>query len=416
MATAFAFSPFSLHFRTALQAKFDELPGLQKEIRAIVDDADFDSKDAATLRKGARAARQLSQKVSSALKVVQKQASLWQQAISEIVDEQEARDEHALFEKFLENPHKGTIRNPVAITSWQIEATDLLSHFCAEVETEIATREMEAIKSEERATQQRLADIRIKAAEESPSEHSRRSHDSSRDSSSDGEGERYARRRQKLPQLPPVKLPTFDGKSDWALFWEQFESRVDKRRDLADITKLQYLESSLEGEAKKVFSLLAKRGAAYPVAKKQLQEEYGREDEVKRRLLQEWRALKCKSEQLHDQLHMAREAETLIAQLTVMTVNADGNSVPAQGGPGDSPYDSFLYEEMLSRFSAFIQRHIRKAMKAAKEAGHPFTLSQMLKSAKQKCRDELELKELLPSGKKDKEKEKEKNTMSVIGG
>ena len=119
----------------------------------------------------------------------------------------------------------------------------------------------------------------------------------------------------KLPKLPPVTMPSFNGRGDWTSFWEQFEDLVDKRADLADVTKLQYLESCMQGEAKKVFSTLVKRNVNYSLAKEHLTREYGDSERAQKRLTKELRLLKGKSDSLPDQLQLAREAESLIAQL-----------------------------------------------------------------------------------------------------
>ena len=58
---------------------------------------------------------------------------------------------------------------------------------------------------------------------------------------------RVTKRRIKLPD---AILPTFNGKyEDWLAFKDGFTSMIDSQEDLSNIEKLQYLKSSLSGEA-----------------------------------------------------------------------------------------------------------------------------------------------------------------------
>ena len=51
-------------------------------------------------------------------------------------------------------------------------------------------------------------------------------------------------------RLPKLKLKTFNGDQlEWQMFWDTFESTVDKNSDLDDVMKFGYLKSVLEGPA-----------------------------------------------------------------------------------------------------------------------------------------------------------------------
>ena len=53
--------------------------------------------------------------------------------------------------------------------------------------------------------------------------------------------------------LPKLDLPKFYGDVlQFTSFWQQFGDIVDKRKDLAAVSKFNYLVSSLKGDAKNV--------------------------------------------------------------------------------------------------------------------------------------------------------------------
>ena len=52
-------------------------------------------------------------------------------------------------------------------------------------------------------------------------------------------------------QLPKLSLPTFSGlQEDWESFRDLFRSLVHLDADLSGVQKLQYLKTSVQGEAK----------------------------------------------------------------------------------------------------------------------------------------------------------------------
>ena len=78
-------------------------------------------------------------------------------------------------------------------------------------------------------------------------------------------------------RLPRLDLPTFAGDIiQWSHFWESFETSVDNRTDIADVTKLTYLRSLLRGEAMQCITGLALTGRNYGNACELLKNRYGR--------------------------------------------------------------------------------------------------------------------------------------------
>ena len=82
-----------------------------------------------------------------------------------------------------------------------------------------------------------------------------------------------------LFRLPKISLPPFHGEVvKWTTFWEIFNSMVHDVDSYNDLTKMIYLVSSLKGNVAHVVKGLAVSASNYPVARKALEERYGRKD------------------------------------------------------------------------------------------------------------------------------------------
>lgn len=56
--------------------------------------------------------------------------------------------------------------------------------------------------------------------------------------------------REKLADLPKIKIPEFDGKvSNWTTFCELFDQIVHKNVDISNATTMQYLKTFIKGDA-----------------------------------------------------------------------------------------------------------------------------------------------------------------------
>ena len=86
--------------------------------------------------------------------------------------------------------------------------------------------------------------------------------------------------------LPKLVLPTFSGNIlEWPDYWERFTSAVDDRPHLSDVSKFNYLKSTLSGSAAKSIKSIAVTSTNYLLAKKTLLEKFGRPDEIVTALL-----------------------------------------------------------------------------------------------------------------------------------
>lgn len=80
-------------------------------------------------------------------------------------------------------------------------------------------------------------------------------------------------------KLPKIQLPTFNGEVlKWTTFWQQFESCVDSKSDLASVVKFSYLVGQLKGDAKTVLDGLPVTNENYEAAKKIVKNRYGRRE------------------------------------------------------------------------------------------------------------------------------------------
>ncbi|XP_018376530.1 PREDICTED: uncharacterized protein LOC108769819 [Trachymyrmex cornetzi] len=76
-------------------------------------------------------------------------------------------------------------------------------------------------------------------------------------------------------RLPKISLPTFSGKYDeWFPFFDAFNSIIHSNTSIGNIQKLQYLRTSLSGEAADVISSLEISDLNYEVAWKLLKDRY----------------------------------------------------------------------------------------------------------------------------------------------
>ena len=82
--------------------------------------------------------------------------------------------------------------------------------------------------------------------------------------------------REGAVRLPKIQLQRFDGNiANWASFWERFEVTVDRNKGLADVEKLSYLLSMLDGAAKRVVQGLPLTGVNYVAAVQTLKQRFG---------------------------------------------------------------------------------------------------------------------------------------------
>lgn len=82
-------------------------------------------------------------------------------------------------------------------------------------------------------------------------------------------------------KLPKLSLPTFSGDvREWSLFWESFQACVHQT-DLPEVSKLSYLRSLVQGEARSALSGLALTGASYTAACEILCRRFGRPERLR---------------------------------------------------------------------------------------------------------------------------------------
>lgn len=82
-------------------------------------------------------------------------------------------------------------------------------------------------------------------------------------------------------RLPPLTLPSFSGDySDWTSFLDIFSSSVNANTNLSDSQKLQYLKSSLKGEALSLIQHFAITNANYGEAWEKLKARFGKQKQI----------------------------------------------------------------------------------------------------------------------------------------
>lgn len=82
-------------------------------------------------------------------------------------------------------------------------------------------------------------------------------------------------------RLPPLTLPSFSGDyADWTSFLDIFSSSVNGNTNLSDAHKLQYLKSSLKGEALSLIQHFSITNANYAEAWSKLKSRYGKQKQI----------------------------------------------------------------------------------------------------------------------------------------
>lgn len=81
-------------------------------------------------------------------------------------------------------------------------------------------------------------------------------------------------------KLPKLELPKFAGEVvQWQAFWDKFKATIDSS-ELPEVTKFTYLQSLLEGEARKAVEGLTLTSDHYKVACELLEERFGRREQI----------------------------------------------------------------------------------------------------------------------------------------
>lgn len=150
-------------------------------------------------------------------------------------------------------------------------------------------------------------------------------------------------------RLPAVQLGKYRGpKDNWTEFWEQFKLAVDSDNKVADVKKLIYLKSLLEGEPIDLIRGLTNEDGNYPIAKDILTGRYGNPDTIIRNLHQELSLLKpCNT--FADDNKFAVDMEKLCCQLEAMKEDVNNHQL------------LITLEKKLSRFT------LRKVIDAKNE-------------------------------------------------
>ncbi|VDL68720.1 unnamed protein product, partial [Nippostrongylus brasiliensis] len=118
-----------------------------------------------------------------------------------------------------------------------------------------------------------------------------------------------------LSKLPPIPIPTFSGKRwEWDNFWALFKANVHDQ-DLTDLHKLNYLLSSLTGEAKQSILRFQITAANYTKAVQQLKKRYGQKDGIVQDLHKLLKACTATGPRTEDQRQLFEKLSAIATQL-----------------------------------------------------------------------------------------------------
>ncbi|GMT14059.1 hypothetical protein PFISCL1PPCAC_5356, partial [Pristionchus fissidentatus] len=117
-----------------------------------------------------------------------------------------------------------------------------------------------------------------------------------------------------LPPLPPLRIEQFDGANItlWPSFQSQFNTIIGSRPDLSNLEKLNYLRSSLKGDALKLVQSIPIREDLYSQTIDRLKSAYDRSDHSTALLFQNLMGIKPKSPRVEDQMNCVRDMINLV--------------------------------------------------------------------------------------------------------
>lgn len=126
--------------------------------------------------------------------------------------------------------------------------------------------------------------------------------------------------------LPKIQLAKFNGDfSKWGNFWGIFSALVDRRPDISNIIKFNYLLQSLTDEALEVVKGLNISEYNYVVAVQLLTERYGNTHKSQQLLIRRFNNLPVPKNTLSDLKHFTLLARQLLAQIQGQEVIKDAN-------------------------------------------------------------------------------------------
>ncbi|KAL1454798.1 hypothetical protein WDU94_008938 [Cyamophila willieti] len=131
--------------------------------------------------------------------------------------------------------------------------------------------------------------------------------------------------------LPKIQLVKFDGTVEkYQEFWDNFQTLVDARTDLADNVKLHYLKGQLVGKAASLVEGLRITDENYKVAKDILKDEYGSSQVIQNKIYYEILKLKLYSDKPCHIEDFYRKLEISLKLLENQGVDVNSNEFLAQ--------------------------------------------------------------------------------------
>ena len=124
-------------------------------------------------------------------------------------------------------------------------------------------------------------------------------------------------------RLPKLQLPTFDGELlQWPDYWDMFQSSVHCQ-DIPDVTKFNYLKSTLKGAAAKAVAGIAVTGENYLDAVSTLREKFGKKEIIIAALYSKLQHLPAASNKYADIKRTYETMEKILRQLSALDENLD---------------------------------------------------------------------------------------------
>lgn len=127
-------------------------------------------------------------------------------------------------------------------------------------------------------------------------------------------------------ELPVIKIPDFHGKStEWQSFIELFNRIVHNNQSISESVKMQYLQTSLKGDAAKLVIHLAPNSNNYIVCYETLHKRYENKRELMNKIFDTFLNLaKHKTENSNDLRALYNASTEFLVTVKSMSVNTGG--------------------------------------------------------------------------------------------
>ncbi|VDL63615.1 unnamed protein product [Nippostrongylus brasiliensis] len=180
--------------------------------------------------------------------------------------------------------------------------------------------------------------------------------------------------------LPPIPIPTFDGKiSEFENFWALFNANIHSQ-SLTNLQKFNYLLKALRGSAREAIRRYPITEENYLPALNLLSAKFGDKGKLVRMLQYKLDAAKARGNQISHQRQLVDYLIAIVVQLQQNGVNLKG---------------SYVTQKVLAKFRPDLQRRVLKQRFQSEQRGEDWAVSELLGELDTLVKTEEQVAEML---------------------